>query len=254
MKISTEILKIDSNAYRVYQKEKNTILEDGNAYLLSPLNDYVYPYRGEITTYKHAMLPGIYSIKGSKHVYVKRPSSEADMLRYAKERTFTLTLDNIFTKLLPYDVTDSPAYVINEDNLFIPEIYPTDDIALAGAKYCMKKKRVDFNIYSHKFPSQIMKNNMRRLLSNGGGTLKMDMAERWGDITGVNIGVMFWDRPGDPHPMNKDSDKLVIYYNTKEDLDLEEIKSSIEFVKIKYNEGNIIKYNGKESLEEEDYE
>lgn len=225
MRLSTDFIRIDSTTYRVYVKDPNVQLEEGNAYLISPINDYVYPYRGTITDLSHAMLVGIYSVKDRRNYLVIWPKTDLDKRKYSKTRIFQLTPDTIFTKLADDDIIDAPAYVINDENLFLPEIYSTDDIALAGAKYCMREKKIDFNIYANKFPTQVMKNNMRRLLTNGGGTLKMDMAERWGAIVGVNVGIVFWDKDGEQYPIDKEpGDKRKLYLATNSDINLSEVE------------------------------
>ena len=57
-----KISKVYEYLKDLYQKE----FEDDTAYLLSKYNDYVYPYRPEVTDKKMAYQPGIYVIKNDE--------------------------------------------------------------------------------------------------------------------------------------------------------------------------------------------
>lgn len=208
--ISPDIIRIGDRTYRVkqkgwYQKE----FEDDTAYLLSKYNDYVYPYRPEVTDIKLAYQPGIYVIKGKVHVI--RPQTDEDILEYSKKRIITLTPNSIFDNI-DDDIIEPPVEPVTDGDIFKPAIKDTDDIALAGMKYSIGQKNINFNTYANRFPDMATKNNGRRALTHG-NTLKMDMMSRFADVFDINAALAFWDKKGCKNPMSEDYNKIYVIYN-----------------------------------------
>ena len=225
--ISPNIIRIGDRTYRVkqkgwYQKE----FEDDTAYLLSKYNDYVYPYRPEVTDKKMAYQPGIYVIKNE--VIVIRPRTDADKVMYSKDRIITLTPDSIF-KDIDDNIIEPPVEPVTDGDIVKPAIKSTDDIALAGMKYAIGQKDINFNTYAGRFPDMATKNNGRRALTHG-NTLKMDMLARFADVFDINAALAFWDKPGCKNPMAKDYDKVYVIYNGDK-IDFKDPNIKIEEIK-----------------------
>lgn len=225
--ISPDIIRINDKTYRVkkkgwYQKD----FEDDTAYLLSKYNDYVYPYRPEVTDIKLAYQPGLYTI--DNRVFVIRPKTEADKQLYSKKRIITLTPDCIFNDI-DDNIIEPPVETITDGDIFKPAIKDTDDIALAGMKYAIGQKNINFNTYAGRFPDMATKNNGRRALTHG-NTLKMDMLARFADVFDINAALTFWDKKGCKNPMAENYDKVYVIYNGDKldfkdpDITIEEIR------------------------------
>lgn len=208
--ISPNIIRIGDRTFRVKQKSwYQTDFEDDTAYLLSKYNDYVYPYRPEVTDISMAYQPGIYVIK--KRVIVVRPRTDADKELYSKKRVITLTPDSIFENI-DDNIIELPSEPITDGDIFKPAIKDSDDIALAGMKYVIGEKNINFNTYANRFPDMATKNNGRRALTHG-NTLKMDMLARFADVFDINAALAFWDKKGCKNPIAKDYDKVYVIYN-----------------------------------------
>lgn len=208
--ISPIIFKLGDRTYRVEQKKwYQTEFEDDTAYILSKYNDFVFPYRPEVKEIEHAYQPGIYVIKG--RVYVVRPKSDEDKVLYNKRRLITLTPESIFENI-DENIVEPPIEVVTDGDIFKPAIKSTDDIALAGMKYAIGQKNINFNSYANRFPDMATKNNGRRALTHG-NTLKMDMLSRFADVFDINAALAFWDKKGCQNPMDKDYSKIFVIYN-----------------------------------------
>lgn len=208
--ISPIIFKLGDRTYRVkqkgwYQKE----FEDDTAYLLSKYNEYVYPYRPEITRKEEAYQPGIYTF--GDEVYVIRPKTQEDKIKYSKKRLIVLTPDSIFEDI-DNNIIEPPVEVVTDGDIFKPAIKQTDDIALAGMKYAIGEKNINFNSYANRFPDMATKNNGRRALTHG-NTLKMDMLSRFADIFDINAALVFWDKKGCANPMAENYNKAFVIFN-----------------------------------------
>lgn len=214
MELSSPIIfKLQEKTYRVKQKKwMQTKFKDDCAYLLSKYNDYVYPYRGEISTRDQAYQPGIYKYKDE--VIVVRPKTDYEKKLYSKNRLITLTPESIF-KNLSDDIINAPEVVITDGDIFKPQIKPTDDMALAAMKFGIGEKNINFNSYANKFSDVATKNNGRRALTHG-NTLKMDMLARFADVFDINAALLIWDKEGCPNPMSKDRDTAYIIFNGDE--------------------------------------
>jgi hypothetical protein len=220
---------LDDKIYRVEEKRwRQKKFKRDHAYLLGSMNDYVYPYRGEIENIEFAHQVGIYLLKegNRKKVIVRKPKSDYDKMLYSKKRIFELTPDVIFNQLQD-DIDDIPEIVTAEGDIFAPPITPEDDIALAGMKYVIGKKQIDFNQYANRFESPSMKNNGRNALMKG-HTLKMEMANRFSQVFDINFALLFWDKPGAKNPASKNGEVFVIFNN--EEIDLKD--PDIDFITI----------------------
>jgi hypothetical protein len=60
-----------------------------NAYILGRYNDYIYPYRGEISDSDKVDDVGIYKIIDTNRVIVCRPKTKKEKLLYSKSRVFS---------------------------------------------------------------------------------------------------------------------------------------------------------------------
>lgn len=230
------IFKIDDSTYRVKQKKwGQKKFKHDCAYLLSSLNPYVYPYRGEIKNEDYAYLPGIYVYKNE--VIVKYPSKD-EAKYYLKDRIIQLTPESIF-KDLSDDIEPITETVITDGDVFKPEIRNNEDILLAGIKYCIGNKNdgkgINFNSYSNRFADVATKNNARRAITHG-ETLKMAMASRYGDVFDINIMAGFWDKSGCKNPMNSKKKTLYVIFND-EDIDLKDPDLNIEIITRSRNDG-----------------
>lgn len=223
--ISPIIFRVNDRTYRVKQKTwYQTEFEEDTAYTLSKYNDYVYPYRPEVTNIKHAYQPGIYVIDGE--VTVIRPKTDEEKKLYNKNRTITLTPSSIFEDISSSNIIEPPVEVLTDGDIFKPAIKPTDDIALAGMKYAIGQKNINFNSYANRFPDMATKNNGRRALTHG-NTLKMDMLSRFADVFDINAALAFWDKKGCQNPMDKDYNKVFVIFNDDK-IDFKDPKIKIE--------------------------
>lgn len=208
--ISPQIIKINDKIYRVKQKEwYQDEFEDDTAYLLSQYNDFVYPFRPEVDNIDMAYLPGIYVIKGKVHVI--RPKTDEDKKVYDKKRIINLTPNSIFENI-DDNIIETPIEPVTDGDVFKPQIKDTDDIALAGMKYVIGEKNINFNSYSNRFTDMATKNNSRRALTHG-STLKMDMLSRFADVFDINAAIAFWDKKGCKNPIAENYDKVYVIYN-----------------------------------------
>lgn len=222
--LSPMIFKLGNRMYRVKQKEwYQTEFEEDTAYLLSKYNDYVYPYRPEVTDMDQIYQPGIYIIKGK--VIVVRPRNDEDKLLYSKNRVVMLTPESIFDDL-DDNILEPPIEVISDGDIFKPAIKSSDDIALAGMKYAIGQKNINFNSYANRFPDMATKNNGRRALTHG-NTLKMDMLARFANIFDINAAIAFWDKKGCQNPMDDNYNKVFVIYNDDK-LDFKDPNINIE--------------------------
>lgn len=224
-----KIFKLEGKTYRVKRKKwGQTKFKPDHAYLLSDLNDFVYPYRGEIEDIRYAYLPGLYIM--NDRVITIRPKSEEEMKHYSKSRIIKLTPDSIFKELVDdIDVIKEP--VITDGDVFKPEIRDNDDIILAGMKYCIGNKNygngINFNAYGNRFSDVATKNNARRAITHG-ESLKMAMATRYSDVFDLNIMVGFWDKDGCINPMT-DKKTLYVIFNDDE-IDLKDDDLDIKII------------------------
>ena len=215
-KSGPRIFKLGDKTYRVKKKKwGQTKFKYDYAYTLSDINDFVYPYRGEIDNIDYAYIPGIYLMDGK--CIVIRPKTEEEMKYYSKKRIIELTPDSIFRDLSDdIDIIKEP--VITDGDVFKPEIRDTDDIILAGVKYCISNKNhghgINFNAYGNRFSDVATKNNARRAITHG-DSLKMAMATRYSDVFDINIMAGFWDKEGCVNPMN-DKKTLYVIFNDQE--------------------------------------
>lgn len=228
-KKTPKIFKISDKTYRVKKKKwGQTEFKYDYAYLLSDINDFVYPYRGEIDNMKYAYLPGIY--KMGENVIVIRPKTEEEILQYSKNRIIKLTPDSIF-KELSNDVQIIKEPPIVDGDVFKPEIRDSDDIILAGMKYCIANKNhgkgISFNSYGNRFSDIATKNNARRAITHG-DSLKMAMATRYSDVFDINIMAGFWDKTGCSNPIS-DKKTLYVIFND-EDIDLKDPELDIQII------------------------
>lgn len=224
-----KIFKLGDRTYRVKKKKwGQTKFKHEYAYLLSDINDFVYPYRGEIDDLKYAYLPGLYLMDG--RCITIRPKTDEEMRIYSKKRIIELTPDSIF-KELSDDIGDIKEPVIVDGDIFKPEIKDTDDIILAGMKYCISNKNhghgINFNIYGNRFSDVATKNNARRAITHG-DSLKMAMATRYGDVFDINIMAGFWDKDGCVNPMS-DKKTLYVIFNDQE-IDLKDPDLDIQII------------------------
>lgn len=215
-KSGPRIFKLGDKTYRVKKKKwGQTKFKYDYAYTLSDINDFVYPYRGEIDNIDYAYIPGIYLMDGK--CIVIRPKTEEEMKYYSKKRIIELTPDSIFRDLSDdIDIIKEP--VITDGDVFKPEIRDTDDIILAGVKYCISNKNhghgINFNAYGNRFSDVATKNNARRAITHG-DSLKMAMATRYSDVFDINIMAGFWDKEGCVNPMS-DKKTLYVIFNDQE--------------------------------------
>ena len=209
-----KIFKLDDDTYRVKQKKMyQTKFKDAHAYVLSEINGFVYPYRGEIQTREQAFLPGIYIC--NNEVIIKRPVTDEDRIKYSMDRIIELTPDSIFKDLNEY-ISDIKEPIIMDGDIFKPEINDTDDILLAGMKYCIGNKNggkgISFNSYGHRFSDVATKNNARRAITHG-ESLKMSMASRYADVFDIKIGAIFWDKKNCQNPMDPNYNTVYCIFN-----------------------------------------
>jgi hypothetical protein len=210
MRLSTMIFKTDDKTYRVEKKEwGQEEFERDYAYTMSDFNPYVYPYRGEIDNIEYAASVGLYTIKHGdmKIHFTVSPKNNRDRQLYNRDRIIPLTPEIILTKLKD-DIGELDDIVMSDGDIFAPQIKHTDDIALAGMKYSIGKKQVVFNAYTDRFQSESNRNNRKAGLVSG-KTLKMDMLALYGEVFDINTGLIFWDKEGSTHPMDKDGVRRV---------------------------------------------
>lgn len=218
------IFKVDDNTYTIKQRKPyQTKYKSDVAYLLSPINDYVYIFRSEIDNLELAYQPGIYLYKGSS--YIVRPKTDEDKKKYSKSRIIELTPDCIFRDLND-DIIEPPTEIITDGDVFKPPIKETDDTALAGMKFAIGKKNINFNSYADRFPDMATKNNGRRALTHG-NTLKMDMLTRFANVFDINTGLVFWDKKNCKNPMDKDYSTVYAIFND-DPIDFKDSKIKIE--------------------------
>lgn len=215
MQLSPYIFKINDRTYRVKEKKKNqNKYKSEYAYIFkkgtcnSIYSNYIYIYRGEIESYDEAYYPGVYLLNGSP-LFI-RPKNDVDKSIYSINRLIKLTPESIFVNLEDIDEQVEP--LIMDGDVFKPQIKDTDDIALAGMKYVIGEKNINFNNYTNRFPDVATKNNSRRALTHG-NTLKMDMASRYCDVFDINMGILFWDKPNCNNPISEDKKTIYAIFN-----------------------------------------
>lgn len=225
--ISPVIFRTEDRTYRVEKKKwGQRKFNKEHAYLLSKYNDFVYPYRGKVDNIEFAHQVGIYIIrKDNNRIFIVRPKTDYDKKVYNIKRLITLTPDIIFHDLRD-DINDLPEINISEGDIFAPQINNDDDIALAGLKYAIGQKKIDFNAYAHRFDSTATKNNGRRALTHG-NTLKMEMMNRFCQVFDINAAILYWDKDGCTNPMSDEGKKVFIIFNDEE-IDLKDQNITIE--------------------------
>ena len=218
--LSPLIFKIDGKALRVKKKKYyQTKFTEDTAYLLSNINPYVYPYNGEINNKSDAIKVGIYMLKG--HTYIRRPYTDEEKSLYSVSNIIKLTPQSIFedvdaNKGNYISIETNNSYT--DDEIFKPELKVSDDIALAGMKFAIGKKNINFNSYANRFQDQATKNNGRRALTHG-TALKMDMLSRFADVFDIGVALVFFDKKGCNNPMDpKYKDAYVIFDSDHVDL------------------------------------
>ena len=224
--LSPLIFKLDGRALRVEKKSfYQNKFKDDTAYVLSKYNPYVYPYYGKIKDKSEITGPGIYILDNK--VYVQRPINSDERKLYDRRNIIKLTPESIFKDLDRSECLEFDNIVLfGEDDIFTPVITAKDDIALAGMKFAISKKRINFNNYGHKFTDSATKNNGRRALTHG-TTLKMEMLSRYANVFDLGVGLVFYDKQDCPNPMDKEYKKAYVIFDS-EPTDLNEK----EFVEI----------------------
>lgn len=214
--LSPLIFKLDGRALRVEKKKfYQHKFDDDIAYIFGKYNPYVYPYNGTVDNKSMAVEPGIYNIKEDNSVFVKRPYTDEEKVIYSVNNIITLTPESIFKDLNKteyVDIDTSP--VFGEDDIFKPMIKSTDDLALAGLKFAIGEKNINFNSYANKFSDSATKNNGRRALTHG-NTLKMDMLSRFAEVFDIGVGLVFFDKEGCPNPMDKKYKNAYIIFDSE---------------------------------------
>lgn len=240
--LSPLIFKLDGRALRVEKKSfYQDKFKDDTAYLLSKYNPYVYPYYGKVKDKNEIVEPGIYIL--NKKVYIKRPITEEEKKLYDKQNIIKLTPESIFKDLDRSECLEFTNIVsFGEDDIFTPAITENDDIALAGMKFAIGKKQINFNNYGHKFTDQATKNNGRRALTHG-TTLKMEMLSRYANVFDLGVGLVFYDKRGCTNPMDKEYKKAYVIFDS-EPTDL----NKKEFVEISVDK-NIGKSNNEDDID-----
>lgn len=212
--VSNKVIKIDGALYRVYKYNNDIDLDQCNAYTLSDINRFVYPYRGEVLKKKEMYQPGIYKCKGK--IYIIRPHGDEERAIYDKSRVCNLTPESIFQQLdLEFD--EVPESVLMDGDVFRPKIHEDDDILMAGMKYAIANKNegkgINFNAYGPKFQSVATKNNARRNILQE-HSLKVSMATRYCDVFDINMLAAFWDKDGCKNPITpKGKKRLYVIFN-----------------------------------------
>lgn len=217
--LSPLIFKLDGRALRVEKKKMyQHKFHDDTAYILSKYNPYVYPYMGKLKNYKEAIEPGIYLV--NKEVYIKRPVTDDEKAQFSINNIITLTPESIFKNLDKSECIDIDLKeaTFGDEEIFKPEIKAKDDIALAGMKYAIGKKNINFNAYANKFQDQATKNNGKRAITHG-SSLKMDMLSRFAQVFDIGVALVFYDKKGCQNPMDpSNKDAYVIYDSDYTDL------------------------------------
>ena len=97
-RIESKYIDIFDKRYKVDKKDWfQREFKEGHAYLLSRMNDFVYPYRGKIENSNYANIPGIYDTDDS--ILLVRPKGEKEKKIYSKHRIKSISE-------MPYTVTD----------------------------------------------------------------------------------------------------------------------------------------------------
>lgn len=221
--LSPLIFKYDGRALRVEKKQMfQKKFQDDIAYIFGKYNPYVFPYMGKISDRRDAVEPGIYILKGE--TYVQWPLSDEEKEKYNVKNIISLTPESIFKNLDKSDCIeiDTTNAFYGDDEVFKPTITSKDDMALAGMKYAISKKNINFNAYASKFQDQATKNNGRRAITHG-TTLKMDMLSRFANVFDIGVALVFYDKQGCINPMDpKYKEAYVIYDSEPTDLSTKE--------------------------------
>jgi len=226
--LSPLIFKLDGRALRVEKKRMyQRKFDDDIAYTLSKYNPYVYPYMGKIQDHREAVEPGLYMLNDS--VYIRRPYTDEDKGKYSINNIIKITPESIFKDLNnkeDYIDIDKTTASFGEEEIFKPTINASDDMSLAGMKFSIGQKNINFNTYANKFSDQATKNNGRRALTHG-NSLKMDMLSRFANVFDIGVGLVFFDKKGCQNPMDKTYKKAYVIFDS-DSVDL----SKKEFVEI----------------------
>lgn len=213
--ISPLIFKLNGKTLRVEKKKyRQNKFNDDVAYILGRYNPYVYPYLGKIDDPDKIKHPGIYII--DNNVYIERPYTIEDKAKYSIKNIIELTPESIFKNLDDADYielsgTNSPIY--GDNDIFRPCITDSDDLALAGMKFAISNKNINFNSYSSKFTDQATKNNGRRALTHG-TSLKMDMLSRFANIFDIGVALVFFDKEDCSNPMDPEYNNAYIIFDS----------------------------------------
>ena len=212
--LSPLIFKLDGRALRVEKKSfYQDKFKDDTAYVLSKYNPYVYPYYGKINDRSEIEGPGIYILH--KKVYIQRPINEDERKTYDRRNIIELTPESIFRDLDRSECLEfDNIAAFGEDDIFTPPITTKDDMALAGMKFAIGKKQVNFNAYGHKFTDSATKNNGRRALTHG-TTLKMEMLSRYANVFDLGVGLVFYDKVGCTNPMDKNYKTAYVIFDSE---------------------------------------
>lgn len=240
--LSPLIFKMDGRALRVEKKQfYQTSFKDDTAYIFSKYNPYVYPYHGKVADLRDICSPGIYIY--NKQVIVRRPINDEERKKYHIRNIIRLTPESIFENLDKKECIEftPDIYACGENDIFLPVITPKDDIALAGTKFAIGKKKINFNSYGHKFSDQATKNNSRRAITHG-TSLKMEMLSRYADVFDFGVALLFWDKKNCSNPMDPEYKKAYAIFDSEVvDLNkknIEEISTENADSDVNYDEDN----------------
>lgn len=227
-KLSMQILEIGNMPFRVVELEhgyKNGFRKN-NAYIIrSDLENVVYPYRGELKSFKklfepdNGLEPGIYSLEGRvpTKIQIYRATGK-DAEQYSLDRIINLDGGDLVVK--PDDMIKVKMNV-SGGPVWMPELRDDDDATSSILKTAIQLKRIVFADYSPRLEESAVglgqgskgvsaKSNSKRAIENNRRT-SMDKFMYYTDTFDLDVVIGVKDKPGARDPMFPDGKPLVLF-------------------------------------------
>lgn len=125
-------------------------------------------------------VPGVFNKPESPFLYYNKPS-EDELPEYSSEKIFDFNPKNmrevISQSKMLHDL-ENEVLTSEEDNIFIPKIYPSDEPELIAMKKAIIYKKIDFDKYESRIGSTF--NNDKRIFTAKSKNVGDDMSNRKG--------------------------------------------------------------------------
>lgn len=229
-KLSLLMLEIGNSPYRVYdlQHGYDNGFRKNNAYWIkTDLEEVIYPYRGELKTFKELftpnseLKPGIYALKNHTpiKIQIKRAiGKEAE--QYSPEAVIDLTKADL-TKAIKEDDIIHIKLNTSGGAAWMPELSDEDDATSTILKSAIRLKGMTFADYAKRLEVSAVgngqgskgvsaKSNSKRAIENN-HTTSMNKLLYYCDAFDLDVVIGLRDKPNARDPMMANGETLVLY-------------------------------------------